>query len=103
MTIFTTELERAEAAVENHARALNDYDSPTQSDGTYPDLDKEGVIEVLNLFRERLRFVEHENAVLKLERMKLKNDASWTRNPDRSGGQFTQQEIDEANRGGHGW
>jgi len=28
---------------------------------------------------------------------------SWARNPDRSGGQFTQQEIDEAIRGGHGW
>ena len=29
--------------------------------------------------------------------------ASWESNPDRMGGQFTQQEIDEAHRGGHGW
>lgn len=29
--------------------------------------------------------------------------ASWERNPDRMGGQFTQQEIDESHRGGHGW
>jgi predicted nuclease with TOPRIM domain len=28
---------------------------------------------------------------------------SWARNPDRSGGQFTQHEIDESKRGGHGW
>lgn len=31
------------------------------------------------------------------------NDASWERNPDRMGGQFTQEEIDRANRGGEGW
>ena len=30
-------------------------------------------------------------------------DLSWERNPDRMGGQFTQQEIDESRRGGHGW
>jgi hypothetical protein len=28
---------------------------------------------------------------------------SWIRNPDRMGGQFTQDEIDESSRGGHGW
>lgn len=28
---------------------------------------------------------------------------SWEHNPDRMGGQFTQQEIDEARRGGYGW
>lgn len=30
-------------------------------------------------------------------------DASWDRNPDRMGGQFTQEEIDRASRGGEGW
>ncbi len=30
-------------------------------------------------------------------------DASWSENPDRSGGQFTQDEIDESSRGGYGW
>jgi hypothetical protein len=30
-------------------------------------------------------------------------DYSWERSPDRMGGQFTQDEIDEARRGGHGW
>lgn len=29
--------------------------------------------------------------------------ASWERNPDRMGGQFTQEEIDRASRGGEGW
>lgn len=39
-----------------------------------------------------------------LRRMKEQaNEDSWSRNPDRMGGQFTQQEIDEATRGGHGW
>lgn len=28
---------------------------------------------------------------------------SWAANPDRMGGQFTQDEIQEAQRGGHGW
>jgi hypothetical protein len=28
---------------------------------------------------------------------------SWKLNPDRSGGQFTQEEIEESRRGGHGW
>jgi hypothetical protein len=31
------------------------------------------------------------------------NEQSWRDNPDRSGGQFTEQEIEEARRGGHGW
>ena len=39
-----------------------------------------------------------------LRRMKEKAiEDSWSRNPDRMGGQFTQEEIDEATRGGHGW
>lgn len=29
--------------------------------------------------------------------------ASWELNPDRMGGQFTQEEIDRASRGGEGW
>jgi hypothetical protein len=28
---------------------------------------------------------------------------SWKLNPDRMGGQFTQEEIDESSRDGHGW
>lgn len=43
---------------------------------------------------------------LRAELRRLREKAiedSWTRNPDRSGGQFTQDEIDESRRGGHGW
>lgn len=43
--------------------------------------------------------LEQENSSL---REKAVED-SWTRNPDRMGGQFTQEEIDRASRGGEGW
>ncbi len=54
---------------------------------------------------------EHEDLVKRCyileERLRQANNRSladsWRLNPDRSGGQFTQQEIDEARRGGHGW
>lgn len=29
--------------------------------------------------------------------------SSWDTSPDRSGGQFTDEEIRESERGGHGW
>lgn len=42
--------------------------------------------------------------VAAIERLeKQASDASWDRNPDRMGGQFTQEEIDRASRGGEGW
>ena len=42
--------------------------------------------------------------VAAIERLeKTASDASWDRNPDRMGGQFTQEEIDRASRGGEGW
>ncbi len=31
------------------------------------------------------------------------DDYSWRVNPDRMGGQFTQEEIDRSARGGEGW
>lgn len=31
------------------------------------------------------------------------SDMSWEINPDRMGGAFTAQEIEESRRGGHGW
>ena len=31
------------------------------------------------------------------------DDYSWRINPDRMGGQFTQEEIDRSARGGEGW
>lgn len=34
---------------------------------------------------------------------KLASDLSWYESPDRSGGQFTQEEIDRSRRGGEGW
>lgn len=34
---------------------------------------------------------------------KHKIELSWYKNPDRSGGQFTYEEIEESKRGGHGW
>lgn len=37
------------------------------------------------------------------EMSKTVNDLSWYQNPDRSGGQFTQEEIDRSRRGGDGW
>ena len=40
-------------------------------------------------------------AIERLERQA--SDVSWERNPDRMGGQFTQEEIDRASRGGEGW
>jgi len=42
-----------------------------------------------------------ERRIAELE--KRNSDMSWELNPDRSGGAFTQQEIDESRRGGHGW
>ena len=41
------------------------------------------------------------DAIERLE--KTASDASWDRNPDRMGGQFTPEEIDRASRGGEGW
>ena len=43
--------------------------------------------------------LEQENSKLREKSV----EDSWERNPDRSGGQFTQEEIDESSRGGHGW
>lgn len=34
---------------------------------------------------------------------KIVSDLSWHTSPDRSGGQFTQEEIDRSRRGGEGW
>lgn len=31
------------------------------------------------------------------------SDLLWNESPDRSGGQFTQEEIDRSRRGGEGW
>jgi hypothetical protein len=43
-------------------------------------------------------------AVGEIERLrKANNNSSWELNPDRMGGQFTQDEIDRARRGGEGW
>lgn len=42
--------------------------------------------------------------VAAIERLeKQVSDYSWDRNPDRMGGQFTQEEIDRASRGGESW
>jgi len=43
-------------------------------------------------------------AVAEIERLrKINRDQSWQINPDRMGGQFTQDEINRASRGGDGW
>lgn len=34
---------------------------------------------------------------------KVVSDLSWYQNPDRSGGQFTKEEIERSRRGGKGW
>lgn len=45
-----------------------------------------------------------DKLVALVEKLEKRNaDLSWERNPDRSGGQFTQEEIEESRRGGHGW
>lgn len=48
--------------------------------------------------------IARDALVAAIERLeKTASDASWDRNPDRMGGQFTQEEIDRAMRGGEGW
>jgi len=37
------------------------------------------------------------------EMSKTVNDLSWYKSPDRSGEQFTDEEIDRSERGGEGW
>lgn len=58
----------------------------------------------------RLRTLEKEvdrarqDLIAAIDRTETRSvEDSWARNPDRSGGQFTQDEIDESRRGGHGW
>jgi len=34
---------------------------------------------------------------------RVNSDMGWRLNPDRMGGQFTQEEIDRSTRGGEGW
>jgi len=55
-----------------------------------------------NLIMEIMKI---EQAVAHPESINKRRDhaASWDINPDRMGGQFTQDEIDESSRGGHGW
>ena len=43
--------------------------------------------------------LEQENSKLRERSI----EDSWSKYPDRSGGQFTQDEIEESKRGGHGW
>jgi hypothetical protein len=39
-----------------------------------------------------------------IQRLRTVNtDLEWQTNPDRMGGQFTQEEIDRSARGGEGW
>lgn len=41
---------------------------------------------------------------LEMQRLRKANtDLEWQTNPDRMGGQFTQEEIDRSARGGEGW
>lgn len=43
-------------------------------------------------------------AAAEIDSLRRRNvDLGWQVNPDRSGGQFTQEEIDRAGRGGEGW
>lgn len=43
-------------------------------------------------------------AAAEIDSLRRRNaDLGWQVNPDRSGGQFTQEEIDRANCGGEGW
>jgi hypothetical protein len=43
-------------------------------------------------------------AVGEIDRLRRVNsDMGWRLNPDRMGGQFTQEEIDRSTRGGEGW
>lgn len=67
---------------------------------------------VENLFKEadelQTNCIEQMQLSIKLnsENKALREQSaedSWSKYPDRSGGQFTQQEIDESRRGGHGW
>lgn len=53
--------------------------------------------------KEQLIFAVTQQDKEQQRLQKQVSDASWERNPDRMGGQFTQEEIDESRRGGHGW
>jgi len=82
------------------------YDTKLEFDESYsPDkLNKaDKLFEEYKFLREQLLVaVEQQNKELQHFRQQV-SDASWIRNPDRMGGQFTQDEIDESSRGGHGW
>ena len=59
------------------------------------DADGMFVQRMINKIEELQRKIERQD--------KRRSDYGWESNPDRMGGQFTQDEIDEASRGGHGW
>ena len=51
--------------------------------------------------RLALALTSRDREILQLR--KANTDLGWQINPDRMGGQFTQEEINRAERGGEGW
>ncbi len=64
------EYEMLQQSLRNRERAWDDFDGDPGGDGTYSELDREGLIGLINLFRARVQVVELENIKLKLEAYK---------------------------------
>jgi len=61
-------------------------------DGDLPTLDRMEMYVILTRAAGEIRSLRKQNT-----------EMGWRLNPDRMGGQFTQEEIDRSARGGEGW
>ena len=75
---------------------LDTYKNPSVN--PYPKFVKEAMIDFLEVNIDELKRILKDVEQCMADNKEFSTWAHWQANPDRSGGQFTQDEIDNANR-----